>query len=33
MCLVVSAAYFVIGSVCLRAFVQVARARATLKLT
>ena len=33
MCLVVSAAYFVIGSVCLRLFVQVARARATLKLT
>lgn len=33
MCLVVSAAYFAIGSVCLRAFVQVARARATLKLT
>jgi ABC-2 type transport system permease protein len=33
MCLLVSAAYFVIGTVCLRAFVQVARARATLRLT
>jgi ABC-2 type transport system permease protein len=33
MCLVVSLVYFVIGTVCLRAFVRVARARATLKLT
>lgn len=33
MCLVLSAAYFAIGSLCLRWFVQVARARATLKLT
>ena len=33
MCLVVSLAYFVIGTVCLRAFVRVARARATLRLT
>jgi hypothetical protein len=33
MCIVVSAAYFAIGSVCLRAFVHVARQRATLKLT
>ncbi len=33
MCGVVSAAYFAIGTVCLRAFVGVARARATLKLT
>lgn len=33
MCVVVSAAYLVIGTVCLRAFVHVARARATLKLT
>jgi ABC-2 type transport system permease protein len=33
MCLVVSFAYFVIGTVCLHAFVRVARARATLKLT
>jgi hypothetical protein len=33
MCLVVSAAYFAVGSVCLRVFVQLARARATLRLT
>ena len=33
MALLVSAAYFAIGTVCLRAFVRVARARATLKLT
>ena len=33
MCVVVSAAYLAIGTVCLRAFVQVARSRASLKLT
>jgi len=33
MCVVVSAAYFTIGAVCLRAFEHVARARATLRLT
>jgi hypothetical protein len=33
MCLVVSAVYFAIGNFCLRVFVQVARARATLRLT
>jgi ABC-2 type transport system permease protein len=33
MCLLVSAVYFAIGAVCLRAFEHVARARATLKLT
>lgn len=33
MCVLVSAAYFVVGAVCLRAFVHVARARGTLKLT
>ncbi len=33
MCLVVSAAYLSVGSVCLRAFVRVARARGSLKLT
>lgn len=33
MCLLVSAVYFVVGSACLRLFVEVARARATLKLT
>jgi ABC-2 type transport system permease protein len=33
MCLVVSTAYLVIGTVCLRVFVHVARARASLKLT
>jgi hypothetical protein len=33
MCLVVSAAYLAIGSVCLQAFVHVARSRGSLKLT
>jgi ABC-2 type transport system permease protein len=33
MCVVVSAAYLAIGTVCLRAFVHVARSRASLKLT
>jgi ABC-2 type transport system permease protein len=33
MCLVVSAAYLVVGMVCLRAFVYVARSRASLRLT
>jgi ABC-2 type transport system permease protein len=33
MCLAVSAAYLVVGTVCLRAFVHVARSRGTLKLT
>jgi hypothetical protein len=33
MCLVVSTGYFVLGALCLRAFVHVARARGTLKLT
>lgn len=33
MCFVVTAAYLLIGTACLRAFVHVARARATLKLT
>ena len=33
MCLVVSAAYFLIGATCLRAFEHVARSRATLRLT
>lgn len=33
MCLVVSAAYFVVGAVCLRLFVHVARARGSLRLT
>ena len=33
MCLVVSAAYFAIGTVCLHYFVRVARSRGTLKLT
>jgi ABC-2 type transport system permease protein len=33
MCAVVSAGYLVVGAVCLRVFVQVARARATLRLT
>lgn len=33
MCLVVSLVYFAIGTACLHAFVRVARARATLKLT
>ena len=33
MCVVVSAAYLAIGTVCLRAFVHVARSRASLRLT
>jgi len=33
MCLVVSTAYFVVGTICLRAFVHVARSRASLQLT
>jgi ABC-2 type transport system permease protein len=33
MCGVVSAAYLLVGTVCLRAFVRVARSRASLKLT
>jgi hypothetical protein len=33
MCVVVSTAYLVLGAACLRAFVRVARARGTLKLT
>jgi ABC-2 type transport system permease protein len=33
MCVVVSAAYLLVGTVCLRAFVHVARSRASLRLT
>ncbi|HVC85796.1 MAG TPA: ABC transporter permease [Gaiellaceae bacterium] len=33
MCIAVSAAYFVVGTLCLRVFVRVARARGSLKLT
>jgi ABC-2 type transport system permease protein len=33
MCVVVSAGYLVVGAACLRAFVHVARARGSLKLT
>ena len=33
MCVVVSAAYFVVGTVCLHWFVRVARSRASLRLT
>jgi len=33
MCLVVSAAYFVVGATCLRAFERIARGRGTLRLT
>lgn len=33
MCVVVSAAYLAVGTACLHAFVEVARARASLKLT
>ena len=33
MCVVVSGAYLVVGTVCLRAFVHVARSRASLRLT
>jgi ABC-2 type transport system permease protein len=33
MCVVVSAAYLAVGTVCLRAFVHVARSRASLRLT
>jgi len=33
MCFVVSAAYAIVGTLCLHAFVHVARARASLKLT
>ena len=33
MCVVVSAAYFVVGTVCLHGFVRVARSRASLRLT
>jgi ABC-2 type transport system permease protein len=33
MCIVVSAAYFVVGTVCLQWFVRIARSRASLRLT
>jgi len=33
MCVVVSTAYFAVGTICLRLFVRVARSRGTLKLT
>jgi hypothetical protein len=33
MCVVVSTGYFALGALCLRAFVHVARARGSLKLT
>jgi ABC-2 type transport system permease protein len=33
MCFVVSAAYAIVGAVCLRAFVRIARSRGSLKLT